>query len=114
MTSPSYPVHEGLQVSISEHSDAMNQDAPEVTFHQPQIIEKYDDKELVHSPAATICGLRKRTFWIVFSVCLIVIAGAIGGGVGGALSKAATDNKYVVIPRVPCICCEENSNIDFY
>lgn len=35
-----------------------------------------------------ICGLRKRTFWICFCVGVgIIVAAAVGGGVGGALSN---------------------------
>ncbi|KAB2574447.1 hypothetical protein DBV05_g6866 [Lasiodiplodia theobromae] len=36
----------------------------------------------------TVCGLKRKTFWIVFAVLLvIIIAAAVGGGVGGALSS---------------------------
>lgn len=38
--------------------------------------------------ANTICGMRKKPFWIVVAVAIIVvIAAAVGGGVGGALSS---------------------------
>lgn len=36
----------------------------------------------------TVCGLRRKTFWILFAVLLVIIIGAaVGGGVGGALSS---------------------------
>lgn len=36
----------------------------------------------------TVCGLKRKTFWILFAVLLvIIIAAAVGGGVGGALSS---------------------------
>jgi hypothetical protein len=35
-----------------------------------------------------MCGLRRRTFWILFAViAFLIIAAAVGGGVGGSLSK---------------------------
>jgi hypothetical protein len=41
----------------------------------------------------TICGLRKRTFWIIAIVALIILLAAIGGGVGGALVSKKSDTK---------------------
>jgi hypothetical protein len=41
----------------------------------------------------TICGLRKRTFWIVAIVALIILVAVIGGGVGGALASKKSDTK---------------------
>lgn len=38
----------------------------------------------------TICGIRKRTFWIVLIVAIIVIVAAVGGGVGGALANRSS------------------------
>lgn len=48
-------------------------------------------------PEPLICGMRKRTFWIVLVVAVVVVVGAVGGGVGGALagrsgSKSAVEN----------------------
>jgi hypothetical protein len=41
----------------------------------------------------TICGLRRRIFWIVVIVVVIVVGAVVGGGVGGALaSKSASHN----------------------
>ncbi|KAF2177865.1 hypothetical protein K469DRAFT_719336 [Zopfia rhizophila CBS 207.26] len=41
----------------------------------------------------TICGLKRKTFWIVAAiVTLLVIGAAVGGGVGGALSQKNSDN----------------------
>lgn len=38
-----------------------------------------------------ICGLRRRTFWIVLAAAsVIVIGAAVGGGVGGALSNRSS------------------------
>lgn len=46
-------------------------------------------------PEPLICGMRKRTFWIVLVVAIVVIVGAVGGGVGGALAGKSS-NKSVV------------------
>lgn len=35
---------------------------------------------------AKVCGMRKRTFWIVLVGAIVVVLAAIGGGVGGGLS----------------------------
>ncbi|KAK2011888.1 hypothetical protein LZ32DRAFT_532973 [Colletotrichum eremochloae] len=35
----------------------------------------------------TICGIRKKVFWIVLAVALVIVIGAaVGGGIGGAMS----------------------------
>jgi hypothetical protein len=47
----------------------------------------------------TICGLRKRTFWIVVIIAVLVVVSAVGGGVGGALAtrKSGEPNR----PQIP-------------
>lgn len=35
-----------------------------------------------------ICGLKKRSFWILLIVALIVVAAGVGGGVGGGIAAA--------------------------
>ncbi|KAI5917977.1 hypothetical protein F4810DRAFT_609918 [Camillea tinctor] len=39
------------------------------------------------TPKATICGLPKKTFYIVLAVAIIVIAAAVAGGVAGGLAS---------------------------
>jgi hypothetical protein len=34
----------------------------------------------------TVCGLRKKTFWIVVIIAVLVVVSAVGGGVSGALA----------------------------
>lgn len=42
-------------------------------------------------PNRHICGLRRKTFWIVLAVATVVVVGAaVGGGVGGALSNRSS------------------------
>lgn len=39
-----------------------------------------------------ICGMRKRTFWILSAIILLVVIGAaVGGGVGGSLASSDND-----------------------
>ena len=44
-------------------------------------------------PANTVIGLRRSTFLLVFALAVVIIAAAVGGGVGGsmAVSKAKRD-----------------------
>jgi hypothetical protein len=57
----------------------------------------YDSTKNIHEAARqqkTICGMRRRIFWIVVILAIIAVAGAVGGAVGGALaSKASRSNK---------------------
>ncbi|KAL0940042.1 uncharacterized protein CTRU02_206652 [Colletotrichum truncatum] len=50
--------------------------------HEEAVIE-----EIKEPKVRTICGMRRKVFWIVLVVALIVVIGAgVGGGVGGALA----------------------------
>lgn len=53
----------------------------------------YETAEKEHRAPQTICGLRKRTFWILVGVALVVTAAAVGGGVGGALASQSSDSR---------------------
>ena len=35
-----------------------------------------------------ICGLKKRVFWILLVIAMIVVAAGVGGGVGGGIATA--------------------------
>lgn len=51
-------------------------------------IPAYQD---INFPNRHICGLRRKTFWIVLAIAtVVVIAAAVGGGVGGALSNRSS------------------------
>ncbi|KAK3311836.1 hypothetical protein B0H66DRAFT_571348 [Apodospora peruviana] len=64
------------------------------------------------SPSPTLCGIRRKPFWIIMSVvAFIVLAAAIGGGVGGYFASrnsrdsrseqpAVAPNATVVPPRI--------------
>lgn len=43
-----------------------------------------------------ICGVRKSTFWLATILAIVVVAAAVGGGVGGSI--AVSNAKYVPNP----------------
>lgn len=46
-----------------------------------------------------ICGLRRKTFWIVLAIATVVVIGAaVGGGVGGALSNRSSTSASASAP----------------
>ncbi|KAK2035554.1 hypothetical protein LX32DRAFT_2243 [Colletotrichum zoysiae] len=52
-----------------------------------EVVTEQTDEKIRKQPSGTICGVRKKIFWIVLAVTLIVIIGAaVGGGVGAAMS----------------------------
>lgn len=62
----------------------------------PEVMQQPEYKEQGQAPTrTTICGLRRKTFWIIAAtVLLIIIGAAVGGGVGGSLAaKHSTDDK---------------------
>ncbi|KAK3312443.1 hypothetical protein B0H66DRAFT_525501 [Apodospora peruviana] len=61
-------------------------DAPEaVQNHQDHVYGE------LPPPLPTICGIRRRVFWILAAViAFVVVAGAIGGGVGGYFASKAS------------------------
>jgi hypothetical protein len=98
-------------------------EAPQVAFDQGTPIEHQEQKQVLttaqvypywneahvlpplstHLPlhqtmSMTIFGLRKRNFWILFGIILLVVIATIGGSVGGAL---AVRDKSEYISPVP-------------
>ncbi|CAJ2511428.1 Uu.00g070530.m01.CDS01 [Anthostomella pinea] len=45
-----------------------------------------DAGEKAKAPAATICGMKKRTFYIILAVAILIIVAAVAGGVAGGLA----------------------------
>ncbi|PKS12466.1 hypothetical protein jhhlp_000672 [Lomentospora prolificans] len=41
----------------------------------------------IEPPGKKICGVKKRTFWILILLVVVIFAAAIGGGVGGGLAS---------------------------
>jgi hypothetical protein len=109
MSSQSYPAHEGLQTvdpASSNGIEALINDGPEAAHSQEKEVSRRDDaeKEAVvgEQTEKNICGLRRRTFWVVLSViCVLVVAAAVGGGIGGAVSRksSSSGNRYLIHPN---------------
>ena len=57
----------------------------------PEKVGEYADPDPPFSSKRnrTICGLRRRIFWITIALSVLVIAAIIGGAVGGTVSKHA-------------------------
>jgi len=103
MSSLSYPAHEGLQVSPSRGSEVTTLETLSESFIQkPPLTGEPGDTGPTHS-TATICGLKKRTFWITLFPCLILLSGAIGVGIGAAIWKATMTSRYAFTFGIPSV-----------
>lgn len=43
--------------------------------------------ESLQKEAPSMCGLRRRTFWILLIVSVVIVGATVGGGVGGVMAK---------------------------
>ncbi|KAF2846093.1 hypothetical protein T440DRAFT_472093 [Plenodomus tracheiphilus IPT5] len=92
--------HSGLEVvPQSERAEAQKYPyySPESIPAHPNITtdthkETYQTAVHEQNHARTICGIRRKTFWIVLAVAIVVVVGAVGGGVGGALASRSSNN----------------------
>lgn len=44
------------------------------------------------TPKATVCGLRRSTFWLLVAIAVLLIGAAVGGGVGGTLASKSSSS----------------------
>jgi len=65
--------------SISEPTTPYQQ-SPDPAIHSTLISSRQKHNK-------TICGIAKPTFWFGIALASVIIAGAVGGGVGGALAS---------------------------
>lgn len=96
---PSSPEQPGLEVVIPDGLiPQYERDAPlyyagdgsEAPIPVDTEVGQGQEKSVTDAPR-TICGFRRRYFWIaVVVVAVVVIAAAVGGGVGGSLANKAT------------------------
>jgi hypothetical protein len=68
--------YEGLQVDPNGAYPQPGIEAEKFTHH-------YDVTDTTKVRKEGICGLKRRTFFIVLIVAIVVVCGAVGGGVGG-------------------------------
>ncbi|KAH7063586.1 hypothetical protein B0J12DRAFT_643264 [Macrophomina phaseolina] len=67
----------------------------------PEVVRKQDGEPSSTARQSRICGLRRRTFWIVLAIAIFVIIGAaVGGGVGGALSNRGSSSQLSGPPQI--------------
>ena len=102
----SYPDSEGMQsVPIPPGLETSQQykayRAPQTTAYDENVyrgryapdaagLEVAEESKAVEDPK--IWGVKRKTFWIIVGILLvIIIAGAVGGGVGGALASKSSD-----------------------
>jgi hypothetical protein len=69
----------------------------EYGYHSNEIIEKPLEVQAINprvdeKEAEKICGLRRVTFWLAFSLVLVIVIGAVGGGVGGYFANKNAHN----------------------
>ena len=85
--------NEGLQVVEQNPYTYQGQIQPDVVPLHILGAKYGDDNLLPAYPERRICGVRARIFWTIFGVAmfLIVVAAAVGGGIGG--SRAAQHAK---------------------
>lgn len=55
----------------------------------PEKVEEYlaADSQYTPKPDPTICGLRRKTFWLIFVLSIVVVAAIIGGAIGGTVGQ---------------------------
>ena len=110
----SYPESEGLQVNVERDGLLVNTDNQGLEVYTkaveptrspvPYLKEDTVVEERNAGRDGRICGLARRTFWIVFVVAAIVIVAAtVGGGVGGSIAaknaNKSKDNQRLVSSR---------------
>jgi hypothetical protein len=102
-----------LQIPHSTLEVAPNTDLPEplkYAHYDLEVCRNSDDDtnkfaceaKIEQDQPWTICGLRRRTFWIAMIVAIIVVAAAVGGAVGGTLaSKSSRNGSHRIDPDTP-------------
>lgn len=107
-----YPESEGLQVNVERDGLLVNTDNQGLQYYarppeptNPPITYLKEDTAVEDHSAGRdgrICGLARRTFWIVLVVvAIVIVAAAVGGGVGGSMaskkSNKSEDNQRLVL-----------------
>jgi len=85
------------------YGDARPEVVPYQHAPQKQEVHAYYDETRGYNPNyahvraehATILGIRRRNFWILVLIAVVVVGATVGGSVGGAM--AVRDSGYVVM-----------------
>jgi hypothetical protein len=88
MASKTFVLDESLQPVHQADQDAQFFKVPvtpQIQYEAPQ--GHYTD------PKKTIFGLRAATFWLSLTLCLVILAGVVGGAVGGTSAHAHSGSR---------------------
>lgn len=105
MTPQSHYDHEGLQLVPNQVLPSQSSSSLAIAYEPVQPIEPDVYFELGFPDKASertvverrICGVKRRTFWILMAVAIVaIVAAAVGGGVGSmvAARKAEESRTY--------------------
>jgi hypothetical protein len=89
------------QIPHSTLEVASNTDLPELqkhAYYAPEVCSNSDDDtnkfayvaDVEQEQSSTVCGFRRRRFWIAVMVAIIVVAAVVGGAVGGTLASKSS------------------------
>lgn len=82
-----YPGAAEQGINVLPQVGANPEDFPEA------IPPRGEDGGRSNTARSRICGMRKKTFWILLAIILLVVIGAaVGGGVGGSLASSDEDD----------------------
>jgi hypothetical protein len=97
MASKTFVPDESLQAIHQANQDAQFfkvPGTPQAQYEIPQEHYKYPEKRIL--------GMRVATFWLSLALCLVIIASAVGGGVGGASAHAHSGGRWYVWGSFVC------------
>lgn len=92
------PAHEGLQVALPQQGLEVapnngfqsTEKKGDPAFQGIEVVSANEAQPVSHKKAATVCGLRRRTFGIIVGIILVVVivAAVVGGVVGSKHSSS--------------------------
>ena len=103
--------HANPHTDLPEHLDVQDE-APHVVNGPGSGTKEYalPDPEKIER-ASRICGLRRKIFWPLLGLAILIVVGAIAGGLGGALANQKNnDASYVTFY---CVKSPIIGNTDF-
>jgi len=81
---PKYAAPDAAHLENEQTRDSMHHpSSPSHAVSGKEVEAGVQGRQTVH-----VCGLTKRLFWTLIAIVVIVLAAAIGGGVGGAMAKS--------------------------